>query len=143
MEAAGRALRVPSEATPLPALRDDIGGFDVVIEAAGRRAADARHARRSCAAAAWPACSAWTGGRSASAIDGPVVGVDSVLGNRALLGSVNAHRTDWEAAVAALDAARARWPEALERFVGLRVPLDRFADAFAFRGVKATLTVTP
>jgi hypothetical protein len=56
-----------------------------------------------------------------------------------LFGSVNAHRTDWEAAVRALAAARARWPDALERFVGLRVPLDRYADAFAFRGVKATL----
>lgn len=38
-----------------------------------------------------------------------------------------------------LDRARARWPDALEGFVGLRVPVDRFADAFEFRGVKATL----
>jgi hypothetical protein len=27
----------------------------------------------------------------------------------------------------------------VEAFVGLRVPLDRFEDAFAYRGVKATL----
>ena len=76
-------------------------------------------------------------------LDGPVLGVDAVLENRVLLGSVNAHRTDWEAAVAALAAARARWPGALERFVGLRVPLDRYEDAFAFRGVKATLQIVP
>ena len=34
-----------------------------------------------------------------------------------------------------------RWPDALEAFVGLRVPLDGFADAFAFGGVKATLAL--
>ena len=38
-----------------------------------------------------------------------------------------------------LDRARARWGQALEAFVGLRVPVDRFAEAFDFGGVKATL----
>jgi hypothetical protein len=38
-----------------------------------------------------------------------------------------------------LDRARTRWPDALEEFVGLRVPVDRFGEAFDFRGVKATL----
>ena len=41
--------------------------------------------------------------------------------------------------MAHLDAARARWPDALEAFVGLRVALDAYADAFGYRGVKATL----
>jgi glucose 1-dehydrogenase len=72
-------------------------------------------------------------------IDGRVLAVDTILGNRALFGSVNANRVDWAAAVEHLDRARERWPEALEAFVGLRVPLDAFADAFGYRGVKATL----
>ena len=72
-------------------------------------------------------------------LPGPVIGVDAILGNRALLGSVNAHLDDWHAAVEQLAAARARWPDALDRFVGLRTGLDAFADAFAFGGVKATL----
>ena len=67
--------------------------------------------------------------------------VDAILGNRALFGSVNANRVDWTAAVDHLDRARERWPDALEAFVGLRVPLDGFADAFAFGGVKATLAL--
>ncbi len=70
---------------------------------------------------------------------GTVVGIDTVLENRVLLGSVNAHRRDWEAGVHDLVAMRERWPDALEHLVGLRVTPDRFADAFAFRGVKATL----
>ena len=73
------------------------------------------------------------------AIDGPVLGIDAILENRVLFGSVNAHRQDWLAGVTALDEARERWPGALETFVGLRVPLDRFAEAFAYRGGKATL----
>jgi hypothetical protein len=43
--------------------------------------------------------------------------------------------------VEGLDRARERWPGALEEFVGLRAPLDRFADAFAYSGVKATLVL--
>jgi Glucose dehydrogenase C-terminus len=64
-----------------------------------------------------------------------------MLENRVVFGSVNAHRQDWVEAVSALDRARELWPEALEALVGLRVPLDRFADAFAYRGVKATLVL--
>ena len=71
-------------------------------------------------------------------LDGHVLAVDMVLENRVVFGSVNAQRQDWLAAVAALDRARERWPDALEALVGLRVPLDRFDEAFAFRGGKAT-----
>jgi len=74
-------------------------------------------------------------------IDGPVLGVDAILENRVLFGSVSAHRQDWQAGIAALDAAHERWPGALEAFVGLRVPLDRFGEAFAYRGGKATLVL--
>ena len=68
-----------------------------------------------------------------------MIGVDAVLENRVLFGSVNARRDDWLAGVEALDRAREALPGALEELIGLRVPLDRFADAFAFRGGKATL----
>ena len=51
----------------------------------------------------------------------------------------NAHVSDWRTAVAQLETMRARWPDALDAMVGLRVPPDRFAEAFAFRGVKATM----
>ncbi len=74
-------------------------------------------------------------------LPGPVIGVDAILGNRALIGSVNANVVDWHAAVEQLEAARRRWPDALDRFVGLRTSLDDFASAFAFGGVKATLQI--
>ena len=74
-------------------------------------------------------------------LPGPAVGVEMILGNHALFGSVNANVVDWKAAMAGLQAARDRWPGALERCVGLRTGLDDFATAFAFGGVKATLTL--
>jgi threonine dehydrogenase-like Zn-dependent dehydrogenase len=141
VEAAG-ATYVSTTATPLTGLREETGGFDLVVEAAGdaQLMLDALGLLRRNGVA----CLLGLDGRARRiGLDGPVLGVDAVLENRVLFGSVNAHRTDWRAAVAGLDAARARWPGTLERFVGLRVPLDRYADAFAFGGVKATLEIAP
>jgi hypothetical protein len=73
------------------------------------------------------------------AVDGRVLGMDFVLGNRALIGSVNARADDWHTAVGALDEAWDRFGDVVEQFVGLRVPPDRFPDALAFRGIKAAL----
>jgi glucose 1-dehydrogenase len=88
------------------------------------------------------ACLLGIDGRQRSvALDGHVLAVDTVLENRVVFGSVNAQRQDWVGAVAGLDRARARWPDALEALVGLRVPLDRFDEAFAFRGGKAALVL--
>jgi threonine dehydrogenase-like Zn-dependent dehydrogenase len=74
-------------------------------------------------------------------VPGPSVGLDMILGNHAIVGSVNANVIDWRAAMTGLEAARERWPGALERCVGLRVGLDDFERAFAFGGVKATLAI--
>jgi glucose 1-dehydrogenase len=125
---------------PLSALREDVGGFDLVVEATGNAQVMADSfgmLRRN-----GVACLLGIDGRQQNVeVDGRVLGVDTILGNRAVFGSVNAHRQDWLAAVESLDRARERWPDALERFVALRVPLDRFEEAFAYRGVKATLVL--
>ena len=137
VEASG-ARHVVTGDTALRALAEDVGGFDVVLEAAGDAQVmlDALGLLRRNGVA----CLLGIDGRPRDvSIDGRVLGVDAILQNRAIFGSVNANRVDWTAAVAHLDAARARWPEALEAFVGLRVGLDAYADAFGYRGVKATL----
>jgi glucose 1-dehydrogenase len=134
------ARYLSSADVPLETLREEVGGFDLVIAAvpdAQLMAGSLALLRRS-----GVACLLGIDGRNqAVSIDGPVLGVDAVLENRVLFGSVNAHRQDWLAGVDALDLMRERWPGALETFVGLRVPLDRFAEAFAYRGGKATLVL--
>jgi glucose 1-dehydrogenase len=134
------ARHVPTSQTPLQALAEDLGGFDVVLEAAGDAQVmlDALSLLRRNGVA----CLLGIDGRPRDVtLDGRVLGVDAILQNRALFGSVNANRIDWHAAVRHLDEARDRWPEALEAFVGARVPLDRFQDALDYRGVKATLSL--
>ena len=67
-------------------------------------------------------------------LDGRVIGVDAVIENRVVFGSVNAHRIDWLGAVESLERIHERWPDEVQQFVGLRVPLDRFAEAFGHYG---------
>jgi threonine dehydrogenase-like Zn-dependent dehydrogenase len=119
----------------------ELGKFDLVIEAAGNAQMMARTLgllRRS-----GVACLLGIDPRVQKVdLDGRVLGVDTILENHVLFGSDNAHRQDWLAGVADLDRARERWPEALEQFVTLRVPLDRFSEAFEHRGGKATLVLS-
>jgi threonine dehydrogenase-like Zn-dependent dehydrogenase len=138
-EAAG-ARYVSTPVTPLGAVREEVGGFDLVIEAAG--SADVMAEALGLLGRNGVACILGIDPRErAVGIEGRLLALDMVIQNRVLFGSVNAQRQDWEAAVAGLDAARARWPGALAEFVGLRVPLDRFQEAFDHRGSKATLVL--
>jgi threonine dehydrogenase-like Zn-dependent dehydrogenase len=127
---------VPTNSTEI----SELGGFDLVVEAAGSTQLMAQSLgllRRSgvaCLLGIDPR-------RQRVEIEGHVLGVDVILENRVLFGSVNAHRQDWVTAVEDLDRARERWPELLDRFVTLRVPLDRFQDAFDHQGGKATLVL--
>jgi len=137
---ASGAEYVPAGETSPTVLADAVGGFDLVIAAVP----DAQTLLDSVALLRrnGVACLLGLDGRPQRVeVDGPVIGVDAILQNRAVFGSVNARRDDWQAAVDLLDRARARWPAELEAFVGRRVPLDAFADAFAFDGVKATLVL--
>jgi threonine dehydrogenase-like Zn-dependent dehydrogenase len=132
------ATYVCTQETALAALAADAGGFDLVVQAAG----DAQLTLDSIALLRrnGVACLLGIDGHAHNVgIAGQVIGVDMILQNRAAFGSVNANRVDWVAAIAALDRANTRWPAALEACVGLRVPLERYEDAFGFDGVKATL----
>jgi threonine dehydrogenase-like Zn-dependent dehydrogenase len=135
--ACGATYFAATELSPAQAATD-VGGFDLVLEATGD--AQVMIDTISLLARNGVACLLGIDGRPRNiTVDGRVLGVDTVLQNRALFGSVNAHRQDWETAVAALGRAQARWPEALDAFIGLTVGIDDFAEAFAYRGVKATL----
>jgi threonine dehydrogenase-like Zn-dependent dehydrogenase len=127
---------VQTTATPL----SELGDFDLVVECAGdaQSMADSLGLLRRSGVA----CLLGIDGREQRVeLDGRVLGVDTILENRVLFGSVNAQRQDWLAGVDALDRARRRWPDALDAFIRLRVPLDRFAEAFEERAGKATLVV--
>jgi glucose 1-dehydrogenase len=137
VEACG-ARHVATSEIVLADVAEDVGGFDVVLEAAGD--AQLMLDALGLLGRSGVACLLGIDGRDGKAqIDNRVSGVDAVLENRVLVGSVNARRDDWVAGVEALDRARQQFPGALEELIGLRVPLDRFEEAFAYRGGKATL----
>lgn len=136
--AASGARYVSTRETPLDELATDVGGFDLVVEATGN--AEVTVAVPGLLRRNGVGCLLGLDDRRRPlALDSTVFGVDMVLENRVLFGSVNAHPVDWTTGLARLEAARERWPEALDAAVGLRVAPDRFAEAFAFDGVKATL----
>jgi threonine dehydrogenase-like Zn-dependent dehydrogenase len=138
--AAAGARYAQAGGTTAAALAAETGGFDIVIVAAGsaQLSLDALGLLRRNGVA----CLLGIDGHDQQVqLHGPVIGVDAILGNRALIGSVNANVVDWHDAVERLEAARRRWPDALDRFVGLRTTLDDYASAFAYGGVKATLTL--
>ncbi|HET8951491.1 MAG TPA: alcohol dehydrogenase catalytic domain-containing protein [Solirubrobacteraceae bacterium] len=140
LAAAAGARYVSTAAQSLASLREEVGGFDLVVEATG----DAQVMADSIGLLGRNGVACLLGldaRRRAVELDGRVIGVDAILENRAVFGSVNAHRADWLSAVESLERARERWPEALSEFVSLRVPLDRFAEAFDHAGVKATLVL--
>jgi threonine dehydrogenase-like Zn-dependent dehydrogenase len=118
----------------------ELGRFDLVVECAGD--AQLMADSLSLLGRSGVACLLGIDGREQKVeLDGRVIGLDTVLENRVLFGSVNAHHDDWLAGVEALDRARQQFPGALEQLVALRVPLDRFREAFAFTGGKATLVL--
>jgi glucose 1-dehydrogenase len=129
---------VSTGATRLEELGHETGGFDIVVEATGN--ADVAAAAAGLLRRNGVACLLGLDARPGSVeIPRQTLTVDLVIQNRAVIGSVNAHPGDWHDAVARLVAIKERWPEAAERVVGLRVPPDRFQEAFDFRGGKATL----
>jgi threonine dehydrogenase-like Zn-dependent dehydrogenase len=139
IEAVGARYVSTADSSPAD-LATDVGGFDLVLEATG----DAQVMLDTLALLRrnGVACLLGLDGREQQVhLDGRVIGIDAILQNRAVFGSVNANRVDWLAAVEQLDRAQARWPDELAACVGLRVPLDRYEQAFAFGGVKATLTL--
>ena len=135
-----RPLIEESGARYVSSTSEDLGRFDLVVECAGNAQlmADALGlVRRS-----GIVCLLGIDGREQTVgLDGRTIGVDAVLENRVLFGSVNARREDWLAGIDALDEMRRRWPGTLDQLIGLRVLLDRFEEALAFGGGKATLVL--
>jgi glucose 1-dehydrogenase len=135
--ASGAVYFCTADTSPAQAAAD-AGGFDLVVEATGD--AQVMIDTLGLLSRNGVACLLGIDGRPREVkVDGRVLGVDTILQNRALVGSVNAHREDWETGLDALYRARSRWPDAVESFIGLSVGIDEFAEAFAYRGVKATL----
>ena len=136
------ARYVSTTGRPARRPRASVGGFDLVDRGGRRRAADGRQPRPAAPQRRrLPARHRRPRSRR-SRSTGRCSGSTRSSRTASLFGSVNAHRAGLARRPStALDRARERWPTRSRQFVGLRVPLDRFAEAFAYRGGKATLVL--
>ncbi len=85
-------------------------------------------------------------GTPAHDVAGGALWRDVVLGNQAIVGSVNANRTYFEAGLRDLAVVRQRWPDAIPGLVSGRRPLESFADVLGGRAggtIKTVLTIRP
>jgi threonine dehydrogenase-like Zn-dependent dehydrogenase len=129
---------VSTSTDPPEELAAAVGGFDIAIEATG--SADVMAESIALVRRNGVVCLLGLDAHPGTVeIARSTLGVDVVIQNRAVFGSVNAHPDDWRAAVAGLVALKERWPDAAERMVGVKVEPGRFQEAFDFGGVKATL----
>jgi threonine dehydrogenase-like Zn-dependent dehydrogenase len=120
------ATFVAAETTPVAELSATIGSLDVVYEATGASTL----AFEVLAALGTNGIFVFTGvpGRRAPvAIDTDLLMRNLVLQNQVVLGSVNASRPDFEAAIADLARFRQRWPRALAALVTGHFPIDAYA----------------
>lgn len=92
------------------------GAAPVIVDAIQRTAADGI------------TCLAGVSHTAEATIDIGMLNREIVLGNRVIVGSVNANRRHYEAAIDALSKADSGW---LHGLITRRVPLDRWKDAFA------------
>lgn len=119
---------VSTRTTPLAALASRVGHADLVFEATGATAV------------VWPAMAllarngvcvltSVTGGTQSLDLDLATWNRELVLGNRLVLGTVNAARRHFEAGVADLEAAEQRLPGWVGRLITRRLPLDEVRQA--------------
>lgn len=132
----GRAVRHLGE------LPDELGPFDVVIEATGS-AQVAMGAMRILGVNGVLILTSVTGGETSLELCASCVNLDLVLGNRAVFGTVNAAREDFEHGVHDLVAAEERWPGWLHGLTTRAVPLAQFRDAFERRPDDLKVVIEP
>ncbi len=132
------AKYVSSRDTPLTELAKEMGGADLILEAAGS-AELAAEAITSLAPNGVLCLRGITPRPDQITVPADLLTGEIVVKNKTVIGSTNAAPVDWRQATSDLRTIHGRWPEVLERLVGLRVDPSDFAAALAYPGVKATI----
>jgi threonine dehydrogenase-like Zn-dependent dehydrogenase len=137
------ATPVAAETTPVDALAELTGGIDVVYEAAGASALAFDVMRQLGINGAF----IFTGvpGRKAPVpVDTDALMRQMVLRNQLVFGTVNASREAFEAAIADLEAAHARWPDLLRALITRRVPIEQAKDVLSTpsAGIKTAVSLS-
>ncbi|MFQ5859656.1 MAG: glucose 1-dehydrogenase [Anaerolineae bacterium] len=112
-EAAG-ATYLSAETDPMPGLDEKLGQIDIVFEATGYSPL-AFQAMKVLGNNGVLILSSVTGGERTAEIPTDLVNLEMVLGNKVVVGTVNANRTYFEMGVQDMAAMEERWPGLLSR----------------------------
>src|SRR5439155_13737939 len=83
-----------------------------------------------------------TGGQRTTEVPSDAFNLDMVLGNKVMVGTVNANREHFEQGVRDMALSEARWPGWLQRLITNRVQgLDDYEQAFEALGQKGAIKV--
>ena len=83
-----------------------------------------------------------TGGERTTQVQSDAFNLDMVLGNKVMVGTVNANRDHFEEGVRDMATAEARWPGWLQRLITHRVDgLDHYEQAFEALGQQGAIKV--
>lgn len=120
------ATFIEAETTTVAALPAQVGGIDVVYEATGAStlAFDVLTALGTNGIFVFTGV---PGRRAPVEVDTDLLMRNLVLQNQVVLGSVNASRADFEAAIRDLALFKERWPQALAALITGRFPIDAYA----------------
>jgi threonine dehydrogenase-like Zn-dependent dehydrogenase len=126
----------------------DGGRFDLVFECTGFSPLVFEGVRTLLAKNGVMVLSSVTGGDRKVEVPADVVNLDMVLGNKVMVGTVNANREHFEAGVGDLALTEARWPGWLDRLLTHPVSgLDEWEKAFQLLGspgvIKVFIEVAP
>ncbi len=120
--------------------------FDLVIEATGSVALDFTLIDRLNPNGVLVLTGIPDGGGPALPVAGGSLLRDVVLGNQAIVGSVNANRTYFESGLRDLTVFAERWPGATERMISARRPVEEFGEVLSGHvggSIKTVLTLAP
>ncbi len=121
-------------------------GYDLVIEATGSVALDFSLIDRLGPNGVLVLTGIPDAGGPAEPVAGGTLFRDVVLGNQAIVGSVNANRTYFESGLRDLAVFEDRWPGAVAQMIAGRHPIEECASVLAQRTsgtIKTVLTVRP
>lgn len=137
-EAIGAAYTSTKRAGPAVAAQEK-GGFDVIFEATGFSPL-VFEAMSALAKNGVLILSSVTGGDRRVEVAADAINLGFVLGNKAMVGTVNAAREHFEAGVRDLALGESQYPGWLEQLITSVIPgLDNFADAYVALAASGTI----
>lgn len=121
------ALYIDINETPLPQLKEKAGNLDLIIEATGSSRV-AFEAMQILGANGVLCLTSITGGEKRLEVPVDKINLDLVLGNKLIVGTVNANRKYFEMGVGHFQALEGHWPGLLKKMLTKRYAFEDFKE---------------